>query len=46
METITIYVWPDESWCTKNELDSILEFHSDDYEEFQIPVVIYNELFQ
>jgi len=45
IDTITVCVWPDESWCTKDELDKALEYLSDDYQEFEIPMVIYRELF-
>jgi len=32
----TVHIWPDDSFCSPNELEEYLTFHSDDYVTVQI----------
>jgi len=32
MDTITIYRWPDGTWCEYDDIESYLQWMSDDYD--------------
>jgi hypothetical protein len=34
---ITIYVWPDDSWCYEDEVEQMTPWKGDDYFELTVP---------
>lgn len=43
MNTIRIHVWSDKSWCFQEELESMLQYRSDDYATFDTPDMFESE---
>lgn len=37
MTTQTIYIWPDNSWCYREDLEDMLSFNSDDFMRIEMP---------
>lgn len=35
---ITVYAWPDGSWCEAHELSDMLAIHSDDFVKLSIDI--------
>jgi hypothetical protein len=38
--TITVMVWPDDSWCYASEIEESLVWKSDDYLIYELPVTM------
>lgn len=40
IEKVNLYVWPEGSWCYAEDLESYLQFMSDDYQVHEISIIV------
>lgn len=42
MDTIRVFVWPNDEWCFEEDLEDMLRWLSDDYFEARIPADLFD----